>query len=75
MDTQEINQEANKIPDGTATYSVTTQEEIDKNYIALECLKIMLNNPAIMDKSFEVIADFAFRQAEAFVSRSKETEV
>ena len=45
---------------------------LNRDAIALECMKAMLLNPTVMNNGFETIADFAFRQADAFISKSKE---
>jgi hypothetical protein len=65
----------NETPEYILT-TATTEMTIDyRNHVALECLKAMLINPATAQMDFATTADFAVRQADAFILEINKPQV
>lgn len=78
MNATEINNqvpEENVKPEYELNLCTVRPNDEYREHVALECLKAMLINTAIAQNSFEVIADFAFRQADCFIAESRKPQI
>lgn len=62
--------ETDKVFPVTSEYSTEFGISI-RDYIAIQAMAGLSANPDLTDRSFDEIADFAYRQADAMIERSE----